>query len=242
MADPPIDPAVVLEHIQDGILIVDLDGRVVWANEVFKEMIGRTGEDLTGHRCCELKVGAFCDDLCPIRTGTGAGCAVGAHFNVQVGSESGQGRPGAYCFVTTPVYDRNGRLVGIMENFRGMDRVRDVIMQLEEVNEAISAEREKTEQLIDSMADGVFSVDDELRIRRFSRSLEAMLGITAEQAIGRPCSEVLRGTLCETDCPLVWAREHGSPVTGCHEELFSVGHGRSIPVSISRPSTATEPA
>jgi PAS domain S-box-containing protein len=165
---------------------------------------------------------------------------VDAHFNVQVRGHEGKGRPGAYCFITSPVRDKDGKIIGFMENFRDMERVRDVIMQLEEVNEAINAERGKTEDLIDSMADGVFSVDQELRIRRFSRNMEHMLGITVEEAKGMPCREVLRGTLCDTDCPLVWSREHGKPVTDCRERLLSKD-GRSIPVSITTGFLRNEP-
>ena len=67
-----------------------------------------------------------------------------------------------------------------------------------------------------------------------------IFGIPAEEAIGKPCREVLRGTLCDTDCPLVWSREHGSPVTGCREHLRA-RDGRLIPVSITTGLLRNEP-
>jgi PAS domain S-box-containing protein len=240
MKEPQIDPQLILSHIRDGLLIVDTEGKVIWANQVFKEMIGSGDHDLAGKTCCELAVGPFCDDLCPARCSNGGeGCAQTAHFNVQItGNDKAQ--PGTYCFVSSPLFDHNGRLLGHMENFRDMNQVRDVIMQLEEVNQAINAEREKTEQLIDSLADGVFSVDEQLRIRRFSRNLEKMLGISAEEACGRHCCEVLRGSLCESDCPLAWARDNQSPVTDSREELIT-RDGRSIPVAVSIGLLRNEP-
>ena len=241
MADLPIDPSLLMSHIRDGLLLVDTDGRVLWCNDVFRTMIGRPGEDLAGHRCCELGVGSFCAAQCPVHTEGGGSCEVNAHFNVQVEARGeAPGQPGAYCFVTTPVRDDGGKVIGYLENFRGMDRVRDVILQLEDVVQAVDAERHKTENLIDSMADGVFSVDQDLRIRRFSRNMEQMLGIAAENAVGKPCREVLRGTKCDTDCPLVWSRENGGPVTGCTEDL-TAADGRSIPVQITTGLLQNEP-
>jgi PAS domain S-box-containing protein len=240
MKELPIDPDLILGHILDGLLIVDTDGRILWANSVFREMIGRPEEDLVGRKCCELGVGDFCKESCPVSADGSHSCRTDAHFNVQVKGHVGRGNPGAYCFVSSPIKDGEGKIIGYMENFRGMDRVRDVIMQLEEVNEAINAERKKMEDLVDSMADGVFSVDQELRIRRFSRNMEQMLGIRLEDAIGKPCRETLRGSLCDTDCPLVWSREHGNPVTGCRERLLT-RDGRSIPVSITTGFLRNEP-
>jgi PAS domain S-box-containing protein len=240
MLQLPIDPDLILGHIQDGLLIVDTEGKILWANSVFLEMIGRTGEEVVGRSCCELGVGDFCSQFCPASSEGARSCKVDAHFNVQVKGREGKGNPGAYCFVSSPVRDSAGEIIGYMENFRGMDRVRDVIMQLEEVNEAISAERHKTEDLIDSMADGVFSVDQDLRVRRFSRNMEQMLGIAVSEAIGKPCREVLKGTLCDTDCPLVWSRKHGKPVTGCRERLLA-SDGRSITASITTGFLRNEP-
>jgi PAS domain S-box-containing protein len=239
MDESPIEPRQILDHIQDGLLIVDLHGRVLWTNQVFREMVGREDQELAGQPCCELGIGSFCKEHCPLTEGEHP-CQVNFHFNVAVEDREGKGQPRAYCLVRSPLQDSEGQLVGYMENFRDMARVRDVILQLEEVNQAISREREKTEALVDSLADGVFVVDQELRIRRFSRNMEQMLGVEAAEALGRPCREVLGGTLCDTDCPLLWSGRHGQPVTGCRETL-TTRSGRSIPVSISTGFLRNEP-
>jgi PAS domain S-box-containing protein len=233
VSDLPVDPKMILGHVQDGLLFVDLNGKILWTNEIFKKMLGREDEDLTGMSCCELGVSPFCAENCPVKTDGADRCAgVEAHFNVDVQAPAGKGEPGAYCFMTSPVCNDEGRIIGYMENFRGMHRVKDVLLQFKEVNDAISAERNKAEDLINSMADGVFSVDEQLNISRFSSNMERIMGISAEQALGRPCREVLQGTLCDTDCPLRWSLKHGKPVTGCREDLLAAD-GRTVPVSIS---------
>ncbi len=242
MSKQPIQPELILDHILDGLVLLDTEGKILWANPVYREMVGRDpDEDLSNLKCCDMGLGSFCEQHCPVKNRTaGEGCTSAVHFNVQIEPEGGKGLPGAYCFVTSPVNDADGKLLGYMENFRGMDLVREVIMDLKEVNEAIEAERRKTEDLVDSLADGVFSVDRDLRIRKFSKNMETMLGIPEAEALGRECRNVLRGTLCDTDCPLLWSRENGSPVTGCRERLLS-RDGRPIEVAITTGMLKNEP-
>ncbi|MBD3868203.1 MAG: sigma 54-interacting transcriptional regulator [Acidobacteria bacterium] len=242
MSKQLIQPELILDHILDGLVMLDTEGRILWANPVFRQMVGRApDEDLSNLKCCDMGLGSFCELHCPAKNQeAGEGCASAVHFNVQIEPEGGKGVPGTYCFVTSPVRDPEGNLMGYMENFRGMDQVREVIMDLKEVNEAIEAERRKTEDLVDSLADGVFSVDRDLRIRKFSKNMEKMLGVPESEALGRECRNVLRGTLCDTDCPLLWSRENGSPVTGCRERLLS-RDGRPVEVSITTGMLKNEP-
>ncbi|MFZ0451158.1 MAG: sigma 54-interacting transcriptional regulator [Desulfatiglandaceae bacterium] len=58
------------------------------------------------------------------------------------------------------------------------------------------------EIILDSIADGVFTVDLDWRITSFNRAAENITGIARSEAIGRRCSEVLRANVCETDCIL----------------------------------------
>ena len=39
MADFPLNPNLILDHIQDGLLIIDTEGRILWTNDIFKKMI-----------------------------------------------------------------------------------------------------------------------------------------------------------------------------------------------------------
>lgn len=55
--------------------------------------------------------------------------------------------------------------------------------------------------LLESMADGVFTLDEEGNITSWNPSLERMTGYTAEEAIGRPCT-LLHFTRCfQRGCP-----------------------------------------
>ena len=83
MSEFPFDPKLLLGHIQDGLVLVDLKGKVLWSNEIFRKMIGRDDEDLRGKDCLGLGVSPFCIDNCPAKTNApNRSCGVEAHFNV----------------------------------------------------------------------------------------------------------------------------------------------------------------
>jgi PAS domain S-box-containing protein len=55
----------------------------------------------------------------------------------------------------------------------------------------VSAEKQRLDAIIEHSADGIMILDSELRIQVFNRALSQMTGWPAEQAIGRPCYQVL---------------------------------------------------
>src|SRR5664279_4442202 len=59
------------------------------------------------------------------------------------------------------------------------------IMKNKEQTSALSA----TEIILESISDGVFTVDHQWRITAFNRPAEAITGIGRAEAIGRRCSE-----------------------------------------------------
>lgn len=74
-------------------------------------------------------------------------------------------------------------------------------------------ERVVARAVLESMADGVFTLDWEKKITSFNPAAEAITGWKAEEALGRTCAEVMRGQYkcpgqkqargCEENCPLL---------------------------------------
>ncbi len=56
--------------------------------------------------------------------------------------------------------------------------------------------------ILDSITEGVFTVDQEWRITSFNRAAEEITGIPRERAIGKPCKDILRANICEGHCAL----------------------------------------
>ncbi len=86
--------------------------------------------------------------------------------------------------------------------------------------------------ILDNIADGVFTVDPDLKITSFNKSAEQITGVPAGEAIGRRCSEVLRTNICEERCALRQTMETGK--TMVHKEIMIVrSDGRRLPIGIS---------
>ncbi len=89
-----------------------------------------------------------------------------------------------------------------------------------------------TSAILDSISDGVFTVDQDWRIVSFNRAAETITGIRRKEAIGKPCWEVFRASMCEGNCALRKTLETGKPVI--NQSAFIVtAEGRRIPISIS---------
>ena len=55
----------------------------------------------------------------------------------------------------------------------------------------------QTEIILDSIADGVFTVDKQWKITSFNRGAEKITGISRDEAVGRYCWDVFRASICE---------------------------------------------
>ncbi len=89
-----------------------------------------------------------------------------------------------------------------------------------------------TDAILESISDGVFTVDHEWRITSFNRAAEEITGVPRQEAVGRRCSEVFRASMCEADCALRRTMASGKPVV--NQTGFIVdSEGRRIPISVS---------
>ena len=89
-----------------------------------------------------------------------------------------------------------------------------------------------TEAILESISDGVFTVDTDWRITSFNRAAEEITGIQRQEAIGRICSEVFRCSMCETECALRRTMKSGKPIIGKSGYIIR-GDGRRLPISVS---------
>jgi PAS domain S-box-containing protein len=86
--------------------------------------------------------------------------------------------------------------------------------------------------ILDSISDGVFTVDGERRITSFNRAASTITGVSRKAAIGKPCWEVFRASMCETDCALRRTIESGKPIVNASAFIVTA-EGRRVPIGIS---------
>ena len=92
--------------------------------------------------------------------------------------------------------------------------------------------KNQTEIILDSIADGVFTVNSDWIITSFNRAAEIITGIKKKEAVGRHCWDVFRASICESMCSLRQTTETGEEVV--NQAIYIVNSkGERVPVSIS---------
>lgn len=93
-------------------------------------------------------------------------------------------------------------------------------------------QNEQDKIILESISDGVFTIDLNYLITFFNRAAEKITGIKRDEAIGRRCSEVFRSSMCERSCALQKTIETKKPII--NKECFIINNrGRRIPISVS---------
>jgi two-component system, OmpR family, phosphate regulon sensor histidine kinase PhoR len=67
--------------------------------------------------------------------------------------------------------------------------------------------------IIQSLPDGIVTVDGQLRVTDLNRAGEKLTGLTRGAALGQHCGAVLQSSLCGQECPLKTAMNSGEVVT-----------------------------
>ena len=88
------------------------------------------------------------------------------------------------------------------------------------------------DSILESISDGVFTVDLSWNITYFNRAAEEITGISRDEAVGRRCSDVFRSSICEGSCFLKQTMESKESVI--NKPCFIINSdGEKIPVTIS---------
>ena len=86
--------------------------------------------------------------------------------------------------------------------------------------------------ILDSINDGVFTVDDDFRITSFNRAAAEIIGITPEEALGQQCWKVFNADICEGSCALKETMATGSPLVNKHVNIHT-SLRKKVSISVS---------
>ena len=85
--------------------------------------------------------------------------------------------------------------------------------------------------IIRSMADGVITVDGEMRITDLNQAAEKLIGYPRGEALGRFCGDVLQSSMCGRECPLKVAMVSGEAVS--REAILQTRQDQKIEVMLT---------
>jgi signal transduction histidine kinase len=119
-----------------------------------------------------------------------------------------------------------------------MEEMRRRLLQL---TSELRRRQAEGEAILTGIVEGVFSVDRDRRVRYLNPQAAALLGVKAEEAIGRFCGDVLnpRGKdgsrPCDESCPIVHARFRGG-ATATEHLLRPDGTRRAVVITSAPPT------
>jgi len=226
MSIPFLSDRNLFDQLPQAALLLDLNGIVLAANKRACSLLKAEEEQLVGSSCSDATGFSICDDSCPLDE------VVTSWKGSRTLEAAGPAKKLPLIVELTPLRDNTGQCVAVLESFREAPMIQDLSAKLQHKQERLQSEMERSRALVNSIADGIYTIDTNMRITSFSRSLERMTGYKEEDVLGRSCREIFQTNVCDTDCPLRWTIKHQKPVQNCTATLRSK-NGQPIPSYIS---------
>lgn len=89
-----------------------------------------------------------------------------------------------------------------------------------------------SDKILDSIADGVFTVDNDLNITFFNSSAEKITGVNRKEAIGQKCFDIFRANICQTTCAIKQSIQSGKEMVNLNINILNAKNCK-VPISVS---------
>jgi PAS domain S-box-containing protein len=206
-----LEHELTLDSIADGVFTVDRDWRLTQFNKGAEAITGWKREEVIGKPCTEVFHSNVCGENCILGQCVRSGNAI-SQRSIFIKSKDGQTIP--ISISAAPLLDPEGNIIGGVETFRDLTAV---------MTKAL---------ILDSVADGVFTVDRNWKITSFNRAAETITGWRSEGAIGKSCGDVFHSSICGENCAIAQSLYSGRPVANRSIFIRDI-EGKQIPISIS---------
>jgi PAS domain S-box-containing protein len=194
----PVAYDKVIEELQDGTLILDTQGRLADINPAAQRLIGIEGEPPIGQPAEKILANWA-------NTGERFWDAHKLQTEIEIDGL------GYVEWRSTPLHDQGEHITGRLILLRDVTPRRQAEEALRELNATLEAqvaartaeicsEQERSEAVLQSVDDGIFTTDPEMRIRYVNPAFMALTGYTAEEIIGEHGVLVIVGS----NLGLVW--------------------------------------
>jgi PAS domain S-box-containing protein len=198
----------IMDSVADGVFTVDKNMVITTYNRAAEEMTGYSRKEAIGRHCYEIFCTEVCFDGCPLKEALKENKSVVSR-EVHILGKWGTRIPVSVS--ASVLQDSEGNIIGGVETIRNL---------------------KDFSTILDSVADGVFTVDDQMIILSFNRAAEELTGYSHDEAIGMHCYEVFRSDACASACPVKEALETGSPVVNREFEITDRDNNKK-PISVS---------
>ena len=207
-----IQQDLILDSIIDGVFAVDRDMRITVFNHAAEQITGWSRDEVIGIPCSEILHSSICGDTCVLAKSVKQARTM-VSGPVFIKGKDGNTIP--ISISAAPLIDPEGTVIGGVETFR------DITTSIQH------------DLIFDSIADGVFAVDHDMRITAFNSAAEKITGWSRDEVTGIPCSEVLHSSICGDACVLAQCVECGMAMTASRTIFIKGKDGETIPINIS---------
>ena len=91
---------------------------------------------------------------------------------------------------------------------------------------------ELTQDILDSLAEGIYTVDKDFRINSFNHAAEKITGYQRDEVIGKFCKNIFSSERCIKDCPIAHVLEYGKNLQDVENTLIT-RNGKEIPIKMN---------
>ncbi len=208
----------ILESIADGAFSVDHDWHITSFNKAAEEITGIHRSDAIGKKCYEIFKADICMSSCALKQSIETGRDV---TNLKVTIQDIEGDKIPIMVTSSVLRNQNFEVIGGVETFRD-------ITTIEKLRQDISL----GDSILDSIADGAFSVDKDWNITSFNKSAEDITGVNRSAAIGMKCYEVFKADICKSSCALKKSMETSLDQHGIKVTIEDI-EGDKVPIQVN---------
>lgn len=184
---------IVLDAVADGVFTVNERGEITSFNRAAETITGWQQGEVLGKSCAEVLLSSTSTSSCALAACMREKKSI-IDREIFIIGKDGYSIPVSVS--AAPFLDPQGNVLGGVESFRD------------------NTNRLQTALILDSIADGVFTVDRNWRITSFNMAAEIITGWNREKAIGQFCSDVFHSSICGKNCAIAESLYTGKPVSG----------------------------
>ncbi len=92
--------------------------------------------------------------------------------------------------------------------------------------------KEITDLILDSIADGVFTIDQGMRITTFNKAAEQITGYARREVVGQFCHDIFKADICFKMCPLKHTARTFESIVNMEVNILN-RQNQEVPISIS---------
>ena len=202
---------LIFAAVADGVFTVDPQGMITSFNRAAEKITGYKATEVLGKICSEVLLASKNFLSCPLGTSMQEKISIVDKELFIIGKD-GYSIPVSVS--VAPFVGHNGEIMGGVQSFRD------------------NTNRLQKALILESVADGVFTVDRDWRITSFNHAAELITGWNRKAAIGQFCSDVFCSSICGKNCAIAESLYSGLPVAN-RTITMKNRNGDNVSVSIS---------